>query len=297
VVTTPEGAEVRVDDFTAAPVARTPAVIKLPPGQHVIMVSLAGYEKTVNTVTVAANQVVLLNVTLKTLAGPAAPERPVARPPTRPASDRPAPRDPPVADRPEPARPPTVDPVPRPAVERPVPDRPDPGRQGPPSPRPDPPRRESSTGMNVPPGPPTPLAPARTEPTGPDQDPGAAPIPPPATAPAGAVRSPAVSRRWWLWTGLVLAAGLGGASAATGVMAKNKNSDFKAYGVEDDRSAGKTLALATDLLWGAAAVTVVSVIIGAAVASARRKKQERSVVTVTPSCGPTGCGVWATGRF
>ena len=65
VVTTPAGAEVRVDDEDDDVRGRTPLDLPLGPGRHRVITSLAGYRDESRWVTVVANQVSSVNVILQ----------------------------------------------------------------------------------------------------------------------------------------------------------------------------------------------------------------------------------------
>jgi len=107
-------------------------------------------------------------------------------------------------------------------------------------------------------------------------------------------------KRWWFWTGVVvgvLAAGLG---TIAGVVALGEHSKYMENGYIGARDSAKTSALVADsLLFGGVGVALAT-IIGAAIVHKRYKKRLReraSPVSVIPSCGARGCGLWVQGRF
>lgn len=106
-----------------------------------------------------------------------------------------------------------------------------------------------------------------------------------------------VYKRWWFWTGLGVAAALGIAGTATGVLAMQKHKDWEDEGADEDRKSGKLQAALTDVflftgLAAAAAVTVAAIVV-----EVRRKKKKKEAASITPSCGPGGCGVFVRGNF
>lgn len=183
VTSSPPGAEVFVDRRGSAPAARTPAVLKLPPGAHLVILRLAGHREEVRRVEVRPGQPVVLQAALV----PAVPRAPYYR-------------------------------------------------------------------------------------------------------------------RWWFWTGMSAAAVMVGVAAGTGAQALRMKDQWERTGGQPDvsydfRARSLALRVTTDVLLGAAALTVAATVIGAAVVGRGSAEPEGATTRVLPSCGPGGCGVWVQGRF
>jgi hypothetical protein len=103
---------------------------------------------------------------------------------------------------------------------------------------------------------------------------------------------------WWFWTGVSVSFALAGGAAATAYLTMSAREKwFEGYN-ERDKKRGETLGVVTDGLWGAAAGIAVAVTVGAFVFHYRggRSKQEKQTA-VLPSCSGQGCGVLVQGRF
>lgn len=117
-----------------------------------------------------------------------------------------------------------------------------------------------------------------------------------------AVRRAPYHRRWWFWTGMSAAAVMVGVAAGTGAQALRMKDQWVRTGGQPDvsydfRARSLALRVSTDVLLGAAALTVAATVIGAAVVGRGSTEPERAATQVVPSCGPGGCGVWVQGRF
>lgn len=197
VVSDPSGAEVYINDVKGKPLGRTPTVLRLPPGQLVVVIRYAGFVTMQRAVTIKPGAVEILKVVLK----------------------------------------------------RDVPRR----------------RLGSGAGERVVPGKP-------------------------------------YHQRWWFWTGLSVALAAVGAATYTGTQAlliQKKWDDNRGAPVDDPnlKKRGETFRTVTDVLIGVAALSAGAAIIGAIIVSRRSRKDRRQSTVVVPSCGPSGCGVWVTGRF
>jgi len=223
IITQPEGAAVRVDKFSGPKAGTTPVILKVPAGEHLVLVEKKGYQKTHKTVTVKAGMIAVVTVTLKPLVAPRRAE------PRRAEPRRAEPR------RAEPRR----------AARR---------------------RAVASFPGGVP-------APRAYKP---------------------------YWKRWWFWTGLtvgVLAVGLG---TAAGIATLKDLDKYRDTGSVGSRDGARTSALVADVMLFGGGAIVIATIIGAAIVHKRHKKKLReraNPVSVTPSCGARGCGLWVQGRF
>lgn len=64
VITKPEGAAIRVNNFSGPPVATSPAIIPLPAGQHLVQIHREGYEKVHRRVTVEVGHIAMVELSL-----------------------------------------------------------------------------------------------------------------------------------------------------------------------------------------------------------------------------------------
>lgn len=123
--------------------------------------------------------------------------------------------------------------------------------------------------------------------------------PVPGTAPAPRAYKP-YWKRWWFWTGLAVSVVAVGLGTVAGIAAIKDHNEYMDTGSRSAKDSAKNTALAADiLLFGGAAVAIVTTI-GAVIVQMRYKKKLReraSPVSVTPSCGARGCGLWVQGRF
>jgi PEGA domain len=108
-------------------------------------------------------------------------------------------------------------------------------------------------------------------------------------------------RRWWFWTGISVAVAAVGVATYTGtqaVLIRNTWDANRGAPADDPNllQRGETFRTVTDVLIGVAAVSAGAAIIGA-ILVARRNRRDRRRAMVVPSCGPSGCGVWVSGRF
>lgn len=107
-------------------------------------------------------------------------------------------------------------------------------------------------------------------------------------------------KRWWFWTGLAVSAVAVGLGTVGGIQALKDHREYMDTGFQDVQRGAEDAALAADiLLFGGAAVAIATTI-GAIIVHMRYKKKLRervSPVSVTPSCGARGCGLWVYGRF
>ena len=106
-----------------------------------------------------------------------------------------------------------------------------------------------------------------------------------------------VYKRWWFWTGLGVAAVLGIGGTINAAIAVGKHDDWENEGREEDRKAGKRSAVLADVFLFTGLATAVAVSIAAIVVEVRRKKKKKEAASITPSCGPGGCGVFVKGSF
>ena len=65
--TTPPGAEIRIDSVAAAPVGTSPSVVRLSPGQHLVVIRRAGYGDVQRTVEIKQGKITLMAVRLRRL--------------------------------------------------------------------------------------------------------------------------------------------------------------------------------------------------------------------------------------
>ena len=113
-----------------------------------------------------------------------------------------------------------------------------------------------------------------------------------------------VYKRWWLWTGLAVGVAALATAAYTGSSAlrleREWENDIKPTlnpGDEDPiQDEGRRFAAVTDALIVVGVTALVATLIGAAVAAKNIKSRERQT-RITPSCGPTGCGLSLSGSF
>ncbi len=70
IITTPEGAAVRVDKFSGPAAGTTPVILSLSAGAHLVLIHKPGYEKMHKTVTVKSGGIAMITVTLKPLVAP-----------------------------------------------------------------------------------------------------------------------------------------------------------------------------------------------------------------------------------
>jgi len=197
VVTEPAGAEVFINDAMGQPLGKTPAVLRLPPGEAVVVLRYPGFQTVQRAVTIRSGAVLTLKLVLK----------------------------------------------------RPLP------------------RRRVGDGAVAPGHPGKPY-----------------------------------HQRWWFWTGISVALAAVGAATYTGTQAiliQRKWDDNRGAPPDDPNilTRGKTFRTVTDVLIGVAAVSAGAAIIAAIVVARQNRKDRRQATMVVPSCGPTGCGVWVTGRF
>ena len=223
-VTEPKGAQVWIDRFSGPRVAITPAMVVLKEGQHLVVIRLAGFRTVHRTVTVSAQGMALLNVTLESLTLPR---------------------------RVEPRR---VQPRPRLRV-RVVPA--DPHR----------PERRLD------------------------------PRPLPAPRPAQTVRTSPYYKRWWFWTFLTVGAGLVVTGGVFGVSALDAQDQWQKTYDDKYRTRGETQRTLADVFIGAGALSLLGVIIGAAVVGHGKVIERRTRATLVPGCDGRGCGLWVKGRF
>ncbi|MFH2005675.1 MAG: PEGA domain-containing protein [bacterium] len=216
-VTEPEGADVFIDRMKGEPNAKSPALVPLGAGDHLITVKMVGYRTVHKTVSIKASRVSILTITLVKKEGAALP--------------------------PEHRVPPRLDPDRRRAV--------------------------------------TPVKPAEQ--------------------PTQRVGAP-FYKRWWFWTGVgvgVVAFAVAGYAGSTALSMEDEW--MKKEGAVNDpsgfKSKAKALGATADAMFAVGAAALLSVTVGAILVELRRKKERASALRVAPSCGPTGCGVWVTGRF
>ena len=79
IITSPEGASVRVDKFTGPPAGTTPTIIKLSEGEHLVLIKKPGFKTVHQTVAVKSGRIAILKLTLDAVARPG-PARPDLRP-------------------------------------------------------------------------------------------------------------------------------------------------------------------------------------------------------------------------
>ena len=127
--------------------------------------------------------------------------------------------------------------------------------------------------------------------------------PPPTGTPVPAAAKP-FYKTWWFWTGAgvaVAAVGVGGWAGSTAAGMQSEWDDKRGVvdNPDDFKKKAKTLAAVADAMFGLGAAAAIGVTVGAIIYELGRKKTERQSATtrIAPSCGPTGCGIWVTGRF
>jgi len=107
-------------------------------------------------------------------------------------------------------------------------------------------------------------------------------------------------KRWWFWTGVaasVVAVGLG---TVAGLFALKEADQYLDDGNEGSYDGAKKAARAADSLLFGGAVVAITTTIGAIIIHGRYKKKLReraNPVSVTPSCGARGCGLFVFGSF
>jgi len=128
-------------------------------------------------------------------------------------------------------------------------------------------------------------------------------LPRPTPSPVTHGRSP-YYKRWWFWTGLVLAATVASGGIAFGVEALRLSKEWKTEeglvnNPEDHLARGKEARLNADIMLGTSAALTLAVIIGAAVVGMDRVERATRAGSplVLPSCTAQGCALTVTGRF
>lgn len=103
-------------------------------------------------------------------------------------------------------------------------------------------------------------------------------------------------KRWWFWSSVALTAALAITGTVTGVLTLQKVDAWEKNHNNRDLKLGKRLRTTTDVVLFTALGAAVAVTVGALVVGRGRKKEKPTAV-ITPGCGPTGCGLWVSGRF
>jgi hypothetical protein len=65
VITQPAGAKVRIDRFDQPALAKTPTVLRVPAGEHMVQIKLSGYKTVHRVVVISASRVTMLKMKLK----------------------------------------------------------------------------------------------------------------------------------------------------------------------------------------------------------------------------------------
>jgi hypothetical protein len=113
--------------------------------------------------------------------------------------------------------------------------------------------------------------------------------------PAGPARKP-FHKTWWFGTTLGATGLFAVLGMAGGVAALMNHRRYVADGIPSDLRQAKGAAIIADVMFGLAGAMAITTIV-ATVLYVKRGKREQPAATVTPTCGPTGCGVWVQGRF
>jgi hypothetical protein len=119
-------------------------------------------------------------------------------------------------------------------------------------------------------------------------------------APAGPTPLP-VHRRWWFATGLALSGAALGVAVYTGTTALAMKRQWDREGgppADDPGFADRQRAyrISTDVLLGLGAAGVLATAVSAAILG-KRRAERAGVTLVSPSCGPSGCGLSVGGRW
>jgi PEGA domain len=107
-------------------------------------------------------------------------------------------------------------------------------------------------------------------------------------------------RRWWFWTGVAVSVVAVGVGSVAGIIALNEADDYLKDRDTDSYDGAKMTARIADSLLFSGVVVAIATTIGAVIVHGRYKKKLRereAPVTVTPSCGTRGCGLFVYGRF
>ncbi len=143
------------------------------------------------------------------------------------------------------------------------------------------------------------VEPRRVEPGG--VAPRRALAPDPGTTPAPASRAyKPFWKRWWFWSGVAVSAVAVGLGSIAGTIALTEVDKYLTEGNVESYNAAKDTARIADAMLLSGAVVAIATTIGAVIIHGRYKKKIReraNPVTVTPSCGARGCGVFVYGRF
>lgn len=106
-----------------------------------------------------------------------------------------------------------------------------------------------------------------------------------------------VHKRWWFWTGVGATALLAIGGTVFGAIAVKYHKKWEEDRVSEDRKAGRLAAGLADAFLFTGLAAAVTVTVAAIVVEKRRKAKKKETALIAPTCGPSGCGVFVSGRF